>query len=460
MGEFINGSDKTLYVSCAAGIAGDMFLAALTDIADGGEYIKGELGKLPLSGYSVELFRDVRGGISGLRFSVTADETHAHRGLADIAEIILESGLSEKVKSETMRVFSLLAGAEAKVHGVRPEEIHFHEVGAVDSIIDLTGAMIMLDFLGWPEVVFSPLNVGGGTVKCAHGVLPVPAPAVAELLQGVSVYSEGEPMERVTPTGAALVKALGAVISPAMPRGRIEKTGTGLGSRDSLLPNALRAVLLEREGGGGRQERCAELSANIDDMTPQDLSAVMGSLFEAGALDVWFEPIQMKKNRPAVKLCCLAAMSMRYNLAETVLRETTTLGVRMQETERYVLDRRVDAFDTPLGEVRVKSAVSQGKVIKQMPEFDDILKLSKRHGMSVLAVRDILASLEFLPDMSGEAQAHAENEAPCRGQTEAPRAAHRHEGDHGFSRGYEHEHEHDHGHGHEHHKHEHKKFED
>lgn len=448
MRELINEKNKTLYVNCAAGIAGDMFLAALVDITDGEEYLRSELAKLPLAGYSAELYRDIRGGMSGLRFSVDTEEKHAHRGLRDIAEIILKSGLSEKVKAETMRAFSLLAEAEAKVHGVGIEDIHFHEVGAVDSIIDLSGAMIMLDYLGWPEVVFSPLNVGSGTVKCAHGVLPVPAPAVAEILRGVSVYSEGEPMERVTPTGATLVKTLGAVISPNIPKGEIIKTGTGLGSRESTLPNALRVFLLESAGGCLEREYCAELCANIDDMTPQDLSSVMERLFGAGALDVWFEPIQMKKNRPAVKLCCLSTLSARDYLAEILLCETTTLGVRARETERYVLDRRIDAFDTPLGVVRVKSAILRGKVIKQMPEFDDILKLSKEHGMSVLAVRDILASLDFPSDISEGASAHTENEAPCAAQmAEALRASPQH------ADRYEH------GHCHEHHKHEHKKDE-
>lgn len=414
-----------LYVNCAAGIAGDMFLAALTDISGDEGYLRAELAKLPLAGYSVKLFRDVRRGISGLRFEVEADEGHVHRHLGDIRQIITESGLPARVKAETIRAFTLLAEAEAKVHGTDIDSVHFHEVGAVDSIIDLTGAMIMLDRLGWPKVVFSPLNIGGGTVNCVHGVLQVPAPAVAELLKGVSVYSEGEPMERVTPTGAALVKALGASVSPAMPGGKIENTGTGLGSRDSRLPNVLRVISLEAEDGDSfGDEKCVELCANIDDMTPQDLSAVMERLFEEGALDVWFEPIQMKKNRPAVKLCCLGSPDSRAGLAGTILRETTTLGVRVLPAERYTLERRVDEFETPLGTVRIKSALSDGAVVKQAPEFDDVLRLSKRHGMPILAVREILASQDFVPD-TGE-------KAP--GGAEGPR---RHSHDHNACHGHE-----------------------
>lgn len=395
--------NRALFINCQAGIAGDMFLASLIEIAAGEDYLRAELAKLQLPGYSILIFSDMRGGLSGTRFDVKADESHVHRHLSDIRRIISKSGLSEKVQIATMRAFTLLAEAEAKVHGTGIDEVHFHEVGAVDSIIDITGAMIMLDYLGWPEVVFTPLNVGSGTLECAHGVLPIPAPATAELLQGVSVYSRGEPMERVTPTGAVLVRALGASISLSQPSGKIVKIGNGLGAKNSALPNVLRAILIERESAASyNMETFAELCANIDDMSPEDLSAVMERLFEDGALDVWYEPIQMKKNRPAVKLCCLAVLSHRDRLAEIILRETTSLGVRIHAGERYVLDRRIDTFDTPLGALRVKSAIAQGRVVKQMPEFDDILKLSKKHGIPVMKIREILAMQEFVPQLKDE----------------------------------------------------------
>lgn len=434
-----NEKEKILYVSGAAGIAGDMFLAALIELSGGGKHLGAELAKLPINGYVTKLFRDVRGGISGLRFFVEADDSHTCRHLSDIRTIIMGSGLGDRVKAETMRAFALLAEAEAKVHGTDADSVHFHEVGAVDSIIDLTGAMIMLDLLGWPRVMFSPLNVGSGTVSCEHGVLPVPAPAAAELLKGVSVYSEGEPMERVTPTGAALVKTLGAVISSAMPAGKIENIGTGLGSRESIIPNALRVLLLEPDGGSlYNRDLCCELCANIDDMTPQDISVAMERLFAEGALDVWFEPIQMKKNRPAAKLCCLCAHDLRDSLADTILRETTTLGVRMSAAERYVMERRTDAFETPLGVVRVKSALSRGTVVKQVAEFDDVLRLAKQHGMTVMAVREILASLEFLP---GAEAGDKEKASAVRG--EEWRCS---------EQGHKHGHEHEHIHGHYKHK--------
>lgn len=440
---------KTLYLNCTAGIAGDMFLAALLEITDGERHLKAELAKLPLTGYELDIYRAVRGGFSGLRLEVRTDETHVHRHLNDIRRILSGSGLSQRVRDETERAFTLLAEAEGKVHGAGAEDVHFHEVGAVDAIIDLTGAMIMLEYLGWPQVLFSPLNVGSGTVACAHGVLPVPAPAVAELLQGVEIYSRGEPMERVTPTGAALVKTLGGTIRASLPRGIMGKTGVGLGLRDSVLPNALRAVMIEDvEEPLGVTEAYCELCSNIDDMSPQDLSAAMTSLFEAGALDVWFEPIQMKKNRPAVKLCCLGTAAARENLAEIFLRETTSLGVRVHHGERYVMDRRIDEFETPLGKVRVKSAMSQGKVIRQMPEFDDILRLSKQNEMPVLSVRDILSSLEFVPESCSDTPC-GDN---CR-QRELSAEEHNHghshtheAGGHDHQHGYEHDHSHDSGH--------------
>lgn len=396
--------ERILYVSCNAGIAGDMFLASLIEITGGEDYLRAELAKMQLASYDLRIFKDTRGGLSGIRFDVETDESHPHRHLGDIKQIIFASSLPERVLAGAMRAFTLLAEAEAKVHGVGVEAVHFHEVGAVDSIIDITGAMIMLDRLGWPEVVFTPLNVGSGTVKCAHGILPVPAPAVAELLTGINVYSQGEPMERVTPTGAALVRALGANISASLPAGKIVKIGNGLGAKASALPNVLRTMLIERVAAVPYNlEMCAEICTNIDDMSSEDLSAVMERLFEDGALDVWFEHIQMKKNRPAVKLCCLCAILSEARLADIILRETTSLGVRVRRDERYVLERRTDTFETPLGVVRVKSAISQGKIVKQMPEFEDILKLSKKHCMPVMAVREILASMEFVPESGDEA---------------------------------------------------------
>ncbi len=429
MGLYSKKTDNILYVDCFAGMAGDMFLASLidmTDIAGGEGLLRRELEKIPLSDYELRIFKDKRGGISGLRFDVILGKDHGHRHLADIELIIKNSGLSDRVKSETMSIFKLLAEAEAKVHGETVDHVHFHEVGAVDSIIDIAGAMIMLEYLGWPQVIFSPLNIGSGTVKCAHGILPVPAPAVAELLKGFEVYSAGDPMERVTPTGAVLVKALAEHAAYPFPHGCLEKTGVGLGCRDGELPNLLRVSLLGSAEGCLR-DRCVELSANIDDMTPQDLSFAMEKLFEAGALDVWFENIQMKKNRPAVKLCCLGHETAARRLVDVVLNDTTTLGVRQKSVDRIVLDRSLDVFKTSLGMVHIKSAVSGGRIIKQMPEFDDISRIAKEQGMSISEVRAVLAREEFMPVLTKE-DVHDEQKNE---------AAHIHKHN-------EHEHEHEH----------------
>lgn len=380
---------KIIYVDCSAGIAGDMFLAALLDMTGGFGHLKTELSKVPLSGYSLDLFRDKRGGISGLRFDVDPGEGHVHRHLSDIKEMVLGSSLSECVRDMTVTAFSHLAEAEGKVHGEPAENVHFHEVGAVDSIIDITGAMIMLDYLGWPKVIFSPLNLGSGTVKCAHGILPVPAPATAELLKGMSVYSSGDPMERVTPTGAALVRLLGGTITAGIPQGKIVDTGIGLGSREGELPNLLRVTMLERDDSF-LCDRGVEISANIDDMLPQDLAYLMEKLFDAGALDVWFENIQMKKNRPAVKVCALCHEGSSELLGKIILKESTSLGVRKIYVERSMLERRTDVADTSLGPVRIKSGLIDGIVIKEMPEFEDIKKIASERGMTLADIRRLI----------------------------------------------------------------------
>lgn len=388
---------KIIYVDCSAGIAGDMFLAALLDMSGGFENLKKELSKLPLSGYSLDLFRDKRGGISGLRFDVDPGEGHVHRHLSDIKKMVLESSLSDRVRDMTVTAFSLLAEAEGKVHGEPAENVHFHEVGAVDSIIDITGAMIMLEYLGWPEIIFSPLNVGSGTVKCAHGTLPVPAPATAELLKGISVYSSGDPMERVTPTGAVLVRSLGGTITAGMPQGKIVDTGIGLGRRDGELPNIIRVTMLEKDNiilcGRG-----VEISANIDDMLPQDLAYLMEKLFDAGALDVWFENIYMKKNRPAVKVCALCHEGSSEQLGKIILSESSSLGVRKIHVERSMLERRTDVVDTSLGPVRIKCGLIDGIVIKEMPEFEDIKKIASEKGVTLADIRRLIARERRSPE--------------------------------------------------------------
>ena len=427
--------ENILFVDCFAGIAGDMFLSSLVDLSDGEDHLKAELAKLSLTGYSLEFTRGARGGISGLKLDVPFDEGHCHRHLGDIEEIINSSSLSDIVKKEAVKAFTMLAEAEAKVHGEPVDHVHFHEVGAVDAIVDITGAMIMLEYIGWPKVYFSKLNVGSGTVKCAHGTLPVPAPATLELLEGMEVYTAGDPMERVTPTGAALVRSLSGTTS-ANPGGTVLKIGVGLGSRDGALPNLLRSTLM-RASSSLKSDRCVELCANIDDMTAEDLAFASEALSEAGALDVWFESIFMKKNRPAVKISVLCKENNADEMSELMLKHTSTFGVRRFSCDRTMFERRTDTFDSPLGEVRIKSAVEDGKVVKQSAEFDDVRRIALSKGMTLSEVRSYLASETFTPPVEVEEHCERWHE-------------HIHEHEHEHEHIHEHSHDHSHSHSHSH----------
>ena len=306
-----------------------------------------------------------------------------------IREILSRSAISDRVREYATGAFELLAETEGKIHGISPGEVHFHEVGAADSIVDITGAMIMMEHLGWPRVMSSPVNIGSGTVKCAHGILPVPAPATAKLLEGLAVFSAGAPMERTTPTGALILRTLAGPDGFApLPEGRIICSAFGLGGRDTPdMPNALRAILFEPSGGGGRfiREEPSLLEANID---TQDFALAMERLLEHGALDAWCENILMKKGRPAVKLCCLAKRGDEERMAEIMMRETTTIGVRIIGTKRLALERRIEKKSTPLGEVAYKSVTLDGEVIRSVPEYADILEIARAKNLPIREVRE------------------------------------------------------------------------
>ena len=390
-------SKKIIYLDAFAGISGDMFLGAMTDLAirQNPDFdLESVLKKIALDGYSVRMEREKRVGITGLKVVISAEEQHSHRHLSDIKKILNESDLSDEVRSKANEAFFLLAVAEATVHSTTPEEIHFHEVGAVDSIIDITGAMLMMERLGWPSVLSSPVNVGSGTVKCEHGILPVPAPATAELLKGMTVFSSGEPIERTTPTGALLLRVLvGEDGFKQIPRGRVMQIGTGLGTADTPeLPNLLRATLIEpcadnTDTYQPESDVPTLIETNIDDMNPQDFSPVMDKLLAEGALDVWCENILMKKSRSAVKLCCLSESSDTDRLVSIIMRDTTTLGVRITRLRRQVMERSIKSVQTSLGIVRVKQAWLDGRLVRTVPEHEDLLTLSKELNMPVIEVR-------------------------------------------------------------------------
>jgi uncharacterized protein (TIGR00299 family) protein len=386
---------KTLYLDCFAGIAGDMLVGGLFELVPNVDRFKAELSKmtkLSSEDYEITVEKGSKGGISGTHFHVHTHEHHPHRGLKEIEDIVTSSALSSRIQRESMRAFALLAEAEAKVHSTTPDKIHFHEVGAIDSILDIVGTFILIDQLEWPRVLCSTVNVGSGTVKCAHGILPVPAPATEILLHGLPICSRGEPMERTTPTGALLVRSLADAFCP-LPEGTISASGYGLGTRDSDLPNVLRVLLMDSAvskndtDAGVERDRVALLESNIDDMNPQDFELAAERLFEGGALDVWLEAIAMKKGRPGVKFCCLCPSDKADALSVSVLRNTTTQGVRKTILDRIKLCYKIEEIVTSLGVLRVKTALIGQNPIRRTPEYDDLKRLAKERDISLPEVR-------------------------------------------------------------------------
>lgn len=375
-----------LYLDCLSGISGDMFLGALLELLPLEFDLARTLSAIAIKGYYVEVAREKRGGMAGTKIRVRSDE-HEHRHLSDILEILKKSALSEQVRGFAEKAFSLLAEAEARVHGTTAEEIHFHEVGAVDSIIDVVGACLLLEQLGWPRVMASAVNIGSGTVECAHGIMPVPAPATAELLKGIPVRVLGDPMERTTPTGAVLLRVFAQEYGN-IPDGIIGGIGVGLGERESDLPNLLRAVLVKNEASVLQRDACLLLEANLDDMNPQDCPPLMEILLEAGARDVWFQPIYMKKGRPAQLLACLAHPDDEKKLTELILRHSTTLGVRCSPRyHRGLLERSIEEISTSWGTVRVKSAQMGNEALRCVPEFEDLKRISKEKNIPLPSLR-------------------------------------------------------------------------
>jgi uncharacterized protein (TIGR00299 family) protein len=397
---------RAIYFDCFAGISGDMTIGALLDLGVDFEELKRQLATLALSGYEVSAEKVKRSGIAATKFKVAVDEARQPaRKLADISAIIGNSQLSEDVKSRSLKVFEKLAQAEAKVHGSTVEEIHFHEVGAVDSIIDVVGAVIGFALLGVDNFYASPLRVGFGSINVAHGLMPVPAPGTAELLKGLPIYAGDIEGEFVTPTGAAIVAALCESVG-AMPAMQMEKIGYGAGSRDPKdFPNALRIVLGEWDearatekawqkrvpAGSAPSEKAARkilvIETNIDDMNPQAYGYVMERAFKLGALDVFLTPIQMKKDRPAVKLSVLCERKDFDALTELILRETTTLGLRYYKASRRTLERRMEMVETVYGQVRVKVAIDGERLYHVQPEYADCANIAEKTGVSLLEVQ-------------------------------------------------------------------------
>jgi uncharacterized protein (TIGR00299 family) protein len=363
---------KICYFDAFSGISGDMTVGALIDVGASADTVIDALASL---GARVSVEKTRRGGVTASKFRVEKESGAGHRHLPKILEIIAESHISERAKRDAAAVFTKLGEAEARVHGVAIEKVHFHEVGAMDSIADIVGACVALDLLGVEELRCSAINVGSGTVKTEHGVLPVPAPATAVLLEGKPVYARGPAVELTTPTGAAIVATLAAGFG-VMPAMRIGSIGYGAGDRDfAEQPNVLRAMVGE-SATAPEAMLVSVIEANIDDASPQVLGYAIERLMDAGALDASLSPLQMKKNRPGSLLRVIARPEDQETLAQLIFAETSTLGLRIHSAERRVQDRRVVEVETEFGKVRVKIS-GHGMFA---PEYEDCRAIATRTG--------------------------------------------------------------------------------
>ncbi len=419
---------KTLYLECGMGAAGDMLTAALLELTEDRQGFVNRMNTIGLPGVEVAAELSVKCGITGTHMRVTVDGAeeeaadaaphdhhhghehdhphehnhdhgddhphdhhghdhdhghHHHASVKDIDEIIGGLNVSEKVKADARAVYSLIADAESKVHGRPVTEIHFHEVGTMDAVADVVGVCLLMEMLSPEQVIASPVHTGSGHVHCAHGILPVPAPATALILQGIPSYGGEVKGELCTPTGAALLKHFVSRFGdrPVM---TVEAIGYGMGKKDFERANCVRAFLGESEG---EKETVTKLECNLDDMTGEDIGFAMEQLFAAGAHDVYTQPIGMKKSRPGILLSVICRTADADSMAETMMKHTTTLGIRRQDLQRYVLQRSTETVSTEYGEVRIKHASGMGAE-KEKPEYEDIAALARQHNVSLKTIRD------------------------------------------------------------------------
>jgi len=378
---------KIAYFDCFSGISGDMILGALVDAGLEMERLKAELARLPLSGYTLSAQTVRKRGLRGTHVEVEVSEKGVERHLHEIEEIIEGSDLPGEVKSRGLAIFQRLAEAEAHVHGIPVERVHFHEVGAMDAIVDVVGAVIGLWLLGIERVYASPVHVGRGTVECAHGTLPVPAPATQKLLRWVPIYGRDVDAELVTPTGAAILTTLVDGFGAAPPM-QVEQVGYGAGSRDLPLPNLLRVSIgtTTRNVKGYEEDVVTVIETNIDDMNPQLYEHVMEQLFGAGALDVFLTPIQMKRNRPGVQLSVLVAEEHVADVLDVLFAETTTIGARMCPMRRWKLKRESVVVETRYGPVGVKVARRGRAVVNVAPEYRECRRVAEKQSVPLKEV--------------------------------------------------------------------------
>jgi uncharacterized protein (TIGR00299 family) protein len=377
---------KIAYLDCFSGVSGDMFLGALLDAGLSFEELKRGLSSLPIDGYNLEMKQEMKGSLSATRFVVNVEkEGHTHRHLEDIRKIIRAGSLSRNVQEKSIRIFESIAREEGKIHNHAPEEVHFHEVGAVDSIIDILGTVFGIECLGIDTLYASTLPVGSGFVETDHGRIPVPAPATMALLEGVPVYGSGLKQELVTPTGAALVKGLARSFG-TLPPMTVEKVGYGAGTRDLPdRPNLLR-IIIGRDQSVQHVETVVNLEANLDDTSPEWLGFLMDRLFDAGALDVVFCPVQLKKNRPGILIQVMGRPEQKDELMDILFTESTTLGVRFQLTQRRILKRSSVVIDSPWGKMLVKKVVGPDGAASFLPEYEACRKIAEEEKVPLKQV--------------------------------------------------------------------------
>ncbi len=423
---------KTLYLDCFAGISGDMFVGAMLDVGLDLSVLQRELSKLPLAGYRLEANKVDKRGLQATHFKVILQEAgsaerladsgegadavnshaHEHRHLHEILALINDSDLSAQVKQQASAIFSRLGEAEAHVHGIPIEQVHFHEVGAVDAIVDIVSAAIAIEQLAVERITASPLHLGSGMVKMSHGLYPIPAPATAELIAGIPTYSTDAKGELTTPTGAAIVTTLAHTFGP-MPAMTISRTGYGAGTKDRDFPNVVRAMIGEQASINPVSYtpvsytptayligEAIVIEANIDDMNPQHYEPLMAHLLTAGALDVALIPIQMKKQRPGTQLQLIAKQENLDQLLSVVFQESSTIGVRTYPVTRFMLPREIQAVQTIYGPIQVKIARYEGRIVNAVPEYEDCRKCADAAHVSIKIVTAtaISAAHKFMLD--------------------------------------------------------------
>jgi len=383
---------KILYYDCSSGISGDMNLSALLDLGIDKTYLECELKKIDLIGYQLNVEKTKRKSITGTKLQViiTKKQKH-HRLYKDIKEIIQQSGIDNKAKEISLKIFEVIANAEAKVHGTTPDNVHFHEVGAIDSIVDIVGAGICIAYLNPDQIIFSPPELGSGLIECAHGTLPVPAPATTEILKDIPVKMGNCVFESTTPTGAAIIAALADKVTTTFDF-MYNKVGYGIGHKeDPKMLNILRVFLGEQKTNMDIDtEPAMLLECNIDDMNPEHYEYAMEQLLEHGALDVFITPIIMKKSRPGNLLSVICSSNLSDNMKKIIFTNTSSIGIRETDIIKNNLKREIKKINTQLGEISVKFTFLDGEILHKKPEYNECKALAKQHNLTIKEVSEII----------------------------------------------------------------------